>query len=162
MITDIVYEFELSESIQPDYKFASSIIEWLTSNLEGLTDDKDKKLFSKVNTGFNEDSLKSFGSKPVCDVYINNIVYTTDFSEHKPESVNSIIIYYLKGANNPTYLKACSLHDYVMQEFLVNESFKRLTDIVTDTYILNSEIQPHPIGKKWGVMCILELSHILY
>lgn len=162
MKTDIEYEFPLSESIQPDYRFAASIIEWLTSNLTLLKDDEGNKLFKKVNTGFNEDSLKSFGKKPVCDVYINNVDYSTDFSEHKPESVNTIVIYYLKGANNPTYLKACEVHDYLMQEFLENNSFKRLTDIVTDTYILNSEIQPSPISKKWGVMGILELSHILY
>lgn len=162
MNLDIEYTFELSETIQTDYKFASSIIKWLTGNISSLTDDKDKLLFSKVNTGFNEETLKSFGSKPVCDVYINNVEYSTDFSEHKPESVNSIVIYYLKGANNPVYEKACDIHDYLIQEFIENESFKRLNDIVTDTYIMNSEIQPRPIGKRWGVMGILELSHILY
>lgn len=162
MKTDIEYEFKLSETVQTDYKFASSIIEWLTNNMKGLTDDEDKKLFNKVNTGFNEESLKSFGNKPVCDIYINTVNYSTDFTEHKPESVNSIVIYYLKGANNPTYEKACMIHDYLMQEFLENDSFQRLTDVVTDTYILNSEIQPGPIGKRWGVMGILELSHILY
>ena len=162
MNTDIKYTFELSQSITEDYKFASNIIEWLTENMESLTDDNNNTIFSKVNTGFNEETLKSFGGKPVCDVYFNTVNYTSYLDENKPESANTILIFHLKGANNTTYNKACELHDFIMQEFLVNDQFKRLSNIVRDTSILDSEIQPHPIGKKWGVMGIFELSHNLY
>lgn len=162
MNTDIVYTFEVSESTIPDYRFASSIVTWLTENMESLTDDHEDPIFGKVNIGFNEETLKTFGKTPVCDIYINNTDFTTDFDEHKPETVHTVLIFYIKGANNPAYMKACELYDYIMQEFIENESFKCLDNIVRDTYISNSEIQPRPIGKKWGVMGILELSHILY
>lgn len=162
MNTDIRYTFNVTGQVEPDYRFAVSIIDWLVGNLKELTTDEDDKLFNEVNIGYNEESLKSFGKKPVCDVYFNNVNYDTDFDEHTPETVNSIVIYYLKGANNPTYMKACEIHDYITQEFLKNDSFKRLNDIVRDTFILNSEIQPSPVGKRWGVMGIFELSHILY
>lgn len=162
MNTDIRYTFELSETIMFDYKFASQISAWLQENLENLTDDDKNIIFGRVNTGFNENTLKTFGKKPVCDVYINNVEYTGDFDNHTPQKVHTIIIFYLKGANNHTYLKACELHDYILQEFLENESFQRLDDIVRNTYITNSELMTQPINKKWGVMGAFEITHELY
>ena len=156
------YTFEVSERLSRDYKYASSILAWLTENLESLTDDEDKKIFGKVNTGFNEETIKTFGKTPVCDIYINNSEFSSDFDEHKPQEVHTVLIFYVKGANNPTYIKACELYDYVMQQFIAEESFRMLEDVVMDTYITDGEIQPRPIGKKWGVMGVLELSHILY
>lgn len=162
MNTHIEYEFDVANTTILDYKFASSISTWLCENLEQLTDDNNHIIFGRVNTGFNENSLKTFGKKPVCDIYINNVEYTTDFDYHTPEKVNTILIFYLKGANNHSYSKACELHDYILQEFIENESFRRLEDIVKETYITNSELMTQPINKKWGVMGAFELTHILY
>lgn len=159
---DIDYSFDVSESIDPDRKLTSKISIWLKENLENLKDDYENIIFNKVNFGYNEDSLKGFGNKPVCDVYVNNVEYSEDFDEYPAESVHSIIIFYMKGANNKTYLKACDLHDYLVQKFTKNRSFKFLEDTVRDTRILNSELMNQPINKKWGVMGALELSHELY
>ncbi|WP_407415800.1 hypothetical protein [Methanobrevibacter sp.] len=158
---DVTYSFNISESIKPDRRMASKISSWLKANLENLKDDDDNIIFNKVNFGYNEDNLKGFGNKPVCDIYINQVEYTGDFDAHPAESVHSIIIFYLKGTNEKSYYKICELHDYLIQEFIENKSFKFLEDTVRDTIILNSEmIQPN--NKKWGVMGALELSHILY
>jgi hypothetical protein len=80
-------------------------------NLENLN------VFSKVNYGYNEDTIKGFGKKPVADVYINNISYGSDLLDNSPDSVTTFIICYLKGNMNKTYLKACELTDYLIQEF---------------------------------------------
>ncbi len=162
MITDIEYIFELSDSITPDFKTASRISEWLHDNLSGLKDDNDKIIFNKVNYGFQEDNIKGFGKKPVCDVYINDVEYNSEFEYTTPKSVHSIILFYIKGANNNSYLKCCELHDYLIQEFLTNEEFRCLEGYVKDTEILNSELMNQSINTKWGVMGALELSHILY
>lgn len=159
---DIEYTFELSEITNQDYRMAYSISEWLKRNLESIKDSKDNILFGKVNTGFNEDTLKGFGKKPVCDVYVGNVEYNNDFENSIPESVHSIIIFYLKGANNNAYMKCNELHDFLIQEFITNESFRYLDSIVKDTRIINSELMNQPLNKKWGVMGALELSHILY
>ena len=160
--TDIEYEFTVTEDTALDFKFATSISNWLCTNMANLTDTNDKTIFGKVNTGFDENTLKTFGKKPVCDVYINNVEYNTDFDNHKPEQVHTIILFYMKGANNNTYMKACELHDYILQELVSNENYRRLTDVVRDTYITNSELMTQPINKKWGVMGAFELTHILY
>lgn len=131
-------------------------------NQETTTDEPTDYVFSKVNTGFNETTLKTFGKKPVCDVYINNLDYDTDFDFTRPVIAHTIVLAYIKGANNYTYNKACELHDYLMQQFIEDKTFRELEDIVKDTYIKNSEIRPQPIGKKWGVMVALELTHNLY
>ena len=159
---DLEYEFTLSKKTDLDYRVAHQISTWIHDNLESLTDDQEHQLFSKVNYGFNEDSLKTFGKKPVCDVYVNNVSYNNDFENSTPESVHSIIIFYCKGANDKAYLKCNEVHDYLMQEFIVNESFRQLDGIVKDTRIINSELMNQPINKKWGVMGALELSHELY
>lgn len=159
---DETYTFNITERTIPDYKISTAISEWLVSNLEGLVDDDNHVIFSKVNTGFNENSLKTFGVKPTCDVYINSVEYDTDFDYSAPTAVNTIILFYMKGANNNAYMQCCALHDYIMQEFLENESYRRLDGVVRDTYITNSELMTQPINKKWGVMGAFELSHKLY
>lgn len=159
---DLTYTFTISEKTLPDYTMSTAISQWLVDNLSNLKDDNDKIIFSKVNTGFNENSLKTFGKQPVCDVYINRIEYGTDFDVCSPKRVNTIVLFYLKGANNHTYMQVASLHDYIMQEFATNPDFKELPGIVRDTIIRNSQLMMQPINKKWGVMGAFELSHTLY
>lgn len=159
---DITYEFCLTKSTSPDYKCSKSIIQWLKGNLEGLTDDNDNTVFSKVNYGYNEDTLKGFGKKPVADVYINNITYSSDLYTNVPDKVNSIIICYLKGNMNKTYEKACELTDFLIQEFEENKAFRELSSVVRNTFVLNVEIQVIPNGKNYGVLCAFELEHDLY
>ena len=173
MEVDIEYEFNLTPETSIDYKSSKPIIEWLKTNLENITDSNKNKLFSKVNYGYNQDTLKGFGKKPVCDVYINNLNYDSDFDENKPSNVTSFIICYLKGNMNNAYVKACELTDYLIQEFGTNESFRRLAltttvdqekivqNIVRDTFIRNVELQVIPSGKTYGVLCAFELEHRL-
>lgn len=156
---DATYRIELKGKTLPEYTISQQISAWLQENLTSLTDDHNRKLFSRVNTGYNEETLKTFGKQPVCDVYINNIEYRDVFEVTQPDKVNSIILFYLKGASNKSYMDACRLHDYIMQEFIVNEDFKVLPDIISDTRILNSELRVQPIRKKWGVIGAFELSH---
>ena len=174
MDVDIEYEFDLEPEITIDYRISKQILEWLKENMENITDSNDKKLFSKVNYGYTEDTIKGFGKKPVCDVYINNITYDSDLHVNVPSSVTSFIICYLKGNMNNAYLKACELTDYLIQEFNDNESFRRLTltnvidqetvitNIVRDTFIRNVELQVIPGSKTYGVLCAFELEHELY
>ena len=159
---DETYTFTVQEKLSQDYKMSIQIIEWLQRNIASLTDDNDKTIFSKVNTGFDSDSLKTFGNKPVCDVYINRVSYDGDFDNHTPQKVHSIIIFILRGANNVTYEKACELHDYIMQEFIENEEFRILDDVVSDTWIDDSQLMTQPVRKKWSVMGTFELTHLLY
>ena len=173
MDVDIEYEFTLTPETAIDYQCSKHIAEWLQSNMTNITDSNNKKLFSKVNYGYNQETLKGFGKKPVCDVYINNIDYSSDFIENTPSNVTSYVICYLKGNMNTTYLKACELTDYLIQEFSTNESFRRLTltsvvdqetvtqNIVKDTFIRDVRLQIIPSGKTYGVLCAFELEHIL-
>lgn len=156
---DATYRIELKGKTTPTYTISQQISAWLQENLEGLTDDHNKKLFKKVNTGYNDDSLKTFGRQPVCDVHISGIEYSDTFEVTQPDKVNSIVLFYMKGATNKAYMKACALHDYIMQEFIVNEDFKQLKDIVSNTRIQNSEIRTELIRKQWGVIGAFELSH---
>ena len=161
-VLDDDYEFTLADVTQQDYKFASQISAWLQETISGLVDDNDNIIFSRVNTGFDETTLKTFGKKPVCDIYIDHTDYEGDFDHHTPRIVHSIVLFYMKGANNVAYAKACELHDYLLQEFVTNESFQILADVVRATYINNSRLMTQPINKKWGVMGAFELSHMLY
>lgn len=169
MEVDIEYEFALEPITHNDRKCSKHIVEWLKRNMESLTDANNKTVFSKVNYGYNTETIKGFGKKPVCDVYINTINYGSDFEANVPESVNSFIICYLKGNMDNAYLKGCELTDYLMQEFNDNENFRRLTlhdndgiiNIIRDTYIRNVEIQIIPSGKAYGVLCAFELEHEL-
>lgn len=157
-----IYTFTLSEKIIPDYRMARQVIEWIQSNLEELLDDDDKPVFGKVNTGFDENTIKTFGRKPVCDVYINHVEYEGDFDNQLPTKVHSIVLFYLKGANNHSYMKACELHDYIMQEFLTNDSFKELESLVKNTRIMNSDVHNQNIRGGFGVMGTFEIEHELY
>ena len=157
-----VYTFTITGKLDPDYSMAYSILTWLQGNLEGLKDDYLKPIFGKVNTGFNEDILRTFGKRPVCDVYISSVEYEGSFDNHIPTKVHSIVLFYFKGANNTTYLKATELHDLLMQEFITNNEFKHLDDTVKDTYIMNSEIRNQNIRGGYGVMGAFELTHDLY
>ena len=159
---DEEYTFNIKEKITPDYRMAYPILEWLQTELENLTDDDDHTIFGKVNCGFNESTLKSYGKKPVCDVYLDRVEYDSDFDNHTQLYAYTFILFHMKGANNPNYLKACSLHDYLMQELITNESLRSLTSIVKDTHIENSEIRIQPLNKKWGVIGAFELKHELY
>ena len=159
---DQVYTFTITEQVDREYGFAHDIITWLQTNMMSLVDDYGEPIFGKVNLGFSEESLRTFGKKPVCDVYINGVEYTGTFDNHFPSQVNTIILFYFKGANSPIYLKASELHDLVMQRFINDEGFQRLDNVVKDTYITNSELRIQPIQKKWGVMGAFELTHHLY
>ena len=159
---DEVYTFHVTGKTTPDYQCTVAIMAWLKSNLEGLLDDYNTPVFSKVNYGYNEDTIKGFGKKPVADVYLNNIEYTTDFDDNRPDKVHTIIIVYLKGDMNRTYLKACELTDFLVQEFEENNDFRMLTDFVRTTFVRNVEVQIRPAGKVYGVLCAFELEHDLY
>ena len=117
---------------------------------------------SRMPEGKRKNTLKSFGNRPVCDVYVDSVEYSGDFDSHIPIKVHTIVLFYLKGANNQTYLKGCGLHDLLMQEFITNTMFKHLTDVVRDTYITNSEIRNQTIRGGYGVMGAFELTHDLY
>ena len=170
MDVDIEYEFDLEPEITIDYRISKQILEWLKENMENITDSNDKKLFSKVNYGYTEDTIKGFGKKPVCDVYINSITYDSDLHVNVPSSVTSFIICYLKGNMNNAYLKATELTDYLIQEFNDNPEFRELQlhenddtiNIVRDTFIRDVELQNIPSGKTYGVICAFELEHELY
>ena len=169
MDVDIEYEFELTPKTNVDYQCSKYIVEWLKSNMENITDSNNHKLFSKVNYGYNQETIKGFGKKPVCDVYINNISYDSDLTNNVPDNVTTFIICYLKGNMNNAYLKACELTDYLIQEFNDNEEFRKLTllvddgvlNIVGNTFIRNVQLQIVPSGKTYGVICAFELEHEL-
>lgn len=160
--TDITYTFTLAQQITPEYGMSAQILEWLQNNMNSLQDDLNHPIFGKVNFGFNETVIKTFGKKPVCDIYIDKVEYNSDFDGHIPTKVHSIVIFYLKGANNTSYFKASQLHDLIMQEFITNETFRRLTDIVQDTYITGSQIKNQNIRGGYGVIGAFELTHDLY
>lgn len=159
---DETYTFNVTELTQPDYRMCASISQWIHNNLTELTDDDDHKIFNKVNYGFNEESLKTFGKKSVADVYVDSVEYGADLTYTHPESVNSIIIFYVKGSKDNSYLKTCQLHDYIMQRFITDTTWRELEGIVRDTVVTNSQVMNQPIQKKWGVMGAFELRHDLY
>lgn len=159
---DLTYSFNLTQTTLDDYKCTVDIIEWLKSNMESLTDDSNNALFSKVNYGYNEETLKGFGKKPVCDVYIDNLEYDSDLSSNTPEKVNTFIIYSLKGKMNNAYLKACEITDYIIQEFNETDSFRELNNVVRDTFIRDVRFEIIPSGKSYGVLCAFKLEHELY
>ncbi len=159
---DEQYTITISESVNPTYSVSQEISNWLQENLSALTDDNDNVIFGKVNQGFSDESLRTFGKKPVCDVYINNIEYDSTFDSQTPDIVHTFVLFYLKGANSHTYSVVCGIHDLIMQEFLTNTEWQRLDDIVRDTVINRSEIRIQPVGKKWGVIGAFELNHQLY
>lgn len=159
---DLEYEFDLEEETHPDFRVTKQIMEWLKSNMESLTDSHNHTVFSKVNYGYNENTLKGFGKKPVCDVYINEINYSNDLRTNTPSTVNTFIISYLKGNMNSVYLKACELTDYLLQGFEENDEWRELSSVVRNTRVRNVELQLIPGTKTYGVLCAFELEHELY
>lgn len=159
---DSVEEFTITERLTPDFKMATIISEWLHSNISNLTDDNDNIIFNKVSYGFDSEKLKTFGKKPTADIYIDNVEYTRDFDFLRPVSVHTLLIFYMKGANDVAYQKTAELHDYIMQEFISNEEWRILDGTVRDTLITNSQLMSQPSNKKWGVMGVFELEHKLY
>ena len=95
-------------------------------------------------------------------MYIGNVEYNKDFDRQIPIKVHSFVIFYMKGANNPTYIKATEIHDLIMQEFLTNDSFNELDNVVSNTYVDNSTINIRTIRGGYGVMGTFELTHDLY
>lgn len=159
---DLEYEFNLEEETHPDYQVTKKIMEWLKDNMESLTDSRNRSVFSKVNYGYNENTIKGFGKKPVCDVYINELEYSNDLRKNIPSTVNTFIICYLKGNMNSVYLKACELTDYLLQGFEENEEWRELPHVVRNTRVGNVELQLIPGTKTYGVLCAFELEHELY
>ena len=159
---DETWTIQLTGKTLPKYGIAYKVSNWLKNNLETLTDDDNNPVFNKVNLGFDENNLKSFGVKPVCDVHINDFTYDPNFDYSMPNTVNSIILFYSKGTSDKSYLNACRVHDYILQEFLTNDDFKTLESTVRDTHISNSRLMIQPIRKRWGVMGAFELSHLLF
>lgn len=154
------YEFELAPLIIGDYRITSDIAVWLKENMENITDANGVKLFGKVNYGYDEDILKSFGKKPVCNLYIQDIDFTTEFQNNFPDIVTSYVVCYLKGKINKTYEKACDLGDYLIQEFMSNDDF-RSNRVVYDTIVTDFRLELVPVNHRYGVICALELEHKL-
>lgn len=161
IILDEDYEFAVEERTIPDYKMTGRISQWIHQNLAELRDDDAHVIFNKVNYGYNEETLKSFGKKPVCDIYIDNIEYDSDLQISTPVKAHSIIIFHIKAGSDTSYLRACQLHDYIMQQFISNDEWKSLEDHIIDTVITNSQILNHP-RKGWAAMGVFELEHTLY
>lgn len=164
------YTFDVVPQTVNDYRVCKNILEWLKSNMENLTDTNDNKLFSKVNYGYNEQTLKGFGKKPVCDVYLTKTNYSDDFQHNHPSIVVSNIICSLKGNMNNAYIKAAELNDYLLQEFETNEDFHILElfeddttvrTIVGRTRVTDAEMKIIPQGKSYGVLVAFELEHTI-
>lgn len=160
---DAEYLFTITESTSnPDYRMARSVSEWLHDNLEALTDDNDVPIFSKISYGYDEQKLKTFGKKPTADIYIDHVEYDSTLDNCAPVSVHTIVIFYMKGANDAAYLKTTELHDLLMQMFLTDEDWQRLNGVVRNTVITNSQLMSQPGNKKWGCMGAFQLTHYLY
>jgi len=121
MDTDIIYDFEIDEVTLQDYKTSRTILEWIRENLSQLKDDNLKNIFNKVNLGYNENSLKGLGKKPVCDIYLSNIIYKDYLDYQVPDKYRTVIVVSLKGNANNTYAKGLELHDY-MQSVLADSA----------------------------------------
>jgi hypothetical protein len=161
MDTNIVYEFEIDQKVLPDYRVTNTVLNWLRNNLDKLVDNDNNKIFNRVNIGYNEKSLKGFGSKPICDVYLDNVDYRTDFDLNVPSGLNTFIIITLKGNANNTYNKALDLLDYIVQEFVENTDWRQLDSIVKTTTIEDTQVQINPENKVWSTMIIFQLNHVL-
>lgn len=159
---NLTEEFTISEKLTPDFRMATRISEWLHNNISNLTDDNNYKIFNKVSYGFDSEKLKTFGKKPTADIYIDHVEYNRDFDYMRPVSVHTIVVFYMKGANDVAYKKTEELHDYLMQEFISNDDWRILNGLVRDTLITNSQLMSQPGNKKWGAMGVFELNHKLF
>ena len=161
-----VYEYPLAEKLIPKFKRCHDVTSWLKRNLESLVDDDGNAIFSKVNLGYSDDKLKSFTKKATCDVHINTVTFEDDFIYGRPEKINSIIVFKLKGNNNRVAETATILLDYLIQEFAINDTFRKLViddkGIVSDTRITNAGIREQPNNSNWYVLGVIELSHHLF
>ena len=157
------YLFQVSEDTShPDYRMCTNVSEWIKANLEALTDDNDKTIFNKISFGYDSEKLKTFGKKPTADIYIDRVEYDGTLENWAPVSVHTILIFYMKGANDVAYLKTSELHDLLMQKFLTDDDWKYLSGVVRETIITNSQLMSQPANKKWGCMGVFELAHYLY
>ena len=159
---DEVYQLELSESVIPDYKYTYQLTSWLKSNLESLTDDDDNQIFAKVNIGFGEDNVKSFGNRGTCDVHINTINFEDDFESSRIDIINSIIVFKVKGNQESAMIESTKILDYLIQEFITNDSFKTLSGYVKDTRLTNAGLREQPNKSNWYVLGVLELQHLIF
>lgn len=157
-----VYHVKLSESCKGDYGYTYALTSWLKTNLESLTDDDDNPIFAKVNIGFGEDNVKSFGNGATCDVHINNIDFEDDFDTCRIDIINSIIVFKIKGNQETAMLEATKILDYLIQEFITNDSFKTLDGYVHDTRLTNAGLREQPNKSNWYVLGVLELQHHLF
>ena len=89
---DEVYTFKITGKVLPVYSMSVEILSWIKGNIESLLDDYNTQIFGKVNTGFNEGILKTFGKKPVCDVYIRKVEYSSTFDSDMPIKVQTIVL----------------------------------------------------------------------
>lgn len=159
--TDIEYEYEIDDMVLPDYKVSDAVIDWLRGNLDNMVNDAGDKLFNKVNIGYNESSLKGLSKKPVADVYLNNINYRNTYDLNTPDNIDTVIIVTLKGNMNKAYRRALQLTDYIIQEFIENDSFRYLDRIVKETTINGTRVEINPEDSLWTVMVVFEVNHVL-
>lgn len=159
---DETYTYPLAESIIPDYKFTYQLTSWLKSNLESLADDDGNTIFAKVNIGFGEDNVKSFGNRATCDVHINTVEFEDDFGNSRIDIINSIIVFKIKGNQETAMIESTKILDYLIQEFITNSEFKTLTDYVQDTRLTNAGLREQPNKSNWYVLGVLELQHHLF
>ena len=157
------YEFTITDQTSdPDYRFANSVSSWIHTNLTNLKDDNNVKIFNKVSYGYDSEKLKTFGKKPTADIYIDTVEYDSTFDSCTPVNVNTIIVFYMKGANDVAYIRTTQLHDLLMQKFLTDEDWRVLPGVVRDTVITNSQLMSQPTSKRWGAMGAFQLTHYLY
>lgn len=157
---DEIYEFDLAPLITGDYRILAELATWLKDNMESITDSKGNTLFGKVNYGYDEQIIKSFAKKPICNIYVGDVDFTTEFQNNFPDSVTSYIVVYLKGKINKTYELACDIGDYLIQEFMSNPEF-RSSRIVNTTSVNDFRLKLIPNAHDYGVICALELQHKL-
>ena len=159
---DEVFSLKLSEKCIPDYKITYALTSWLKSNLESLTDDDDNKIFAKVNIGFAEDNVKSFGNRATCDVHVNTVNFEDDFESSRIDKIDSIIVFKIKGNQEAAMIEATKILDYLIQEFITNDSFKTLSKYVKDTRLTNAGLREQPNKSGWYVLGVLELEHHIF
>ena len=136
-----VFHVQLSESITGDSKYTYQLTSWLKSNLESLTDDDDNPIFAKVNIGFGEDNVKSFGNRATCDVHVNTIEFENDFEESMVDKINSIIVFKIK----------CGYTDIIFTPHYIK-----------DTRLKDAGLREQPNKSNWYVLGVLELQHHIF
>ena len=159
--TDDTFEFKFNDVISPEYGFAVQIIDALNEYLTSLTDDHGNKLFNKVNNGFNENQLKNWGNRPICDIYINSFEYDDDFDISKPSKAHVILLCYTKGANNNTYHQISMVHDYLVQCIGTDNKVRYLNGIANGCNLEQTQLMVQPIRKAWAMMASFEITYLI-